>query len=104
VSLLNNRIVSAYLKRPPAGTPADDLRPDWSFERVDVLPRAVVSSAREATHRIGLDYAGVDVIEDPNGRTYCLEANAAPGMSEQTLRSLYAHVQQVVRDQLHEAR
>jgi hypothetical protein len=97
VSLLNNRVVSAYLKRPPRGSPADDLRPHWSFEPVDVLPRAVVSAARQAAHRIGLDYAGVDVIEDPNRRTYCLEANAAPGMSANTLRSLYATVQQVLR-------
>ena len=103
VSLLGNRVTSAYLKRPPEGTQADNLRPDWTHERVDVLPRAVVSAAREAARRIGLDYAGVDVIEDPNGRVYCLEANAAPGMSEHTLRSLYAQVQQTVRGHLREA-
>jgi glutathione synthase/RimK-type ligase-like ATP-grasp enzyme len=66
-------------------------------------PRAVVSVAREAGRCIGLDYAGVDVIEDPNGRIYCLEANAAPGMSEHTLRSLYAQLQQTVRGRLREA-
>jgi hypothetical protein len=103
VSLLGNRIISAYLKRPPDGTQPDDLRPDWVHERADVLPRAVVSVAREAGRRIGLDYAGVDVIEDPNGRIYCLEANAAPGMSEHTLRSLYAQLQQTVRGRLREA-
>ena len=103
VSLLGNRIVSAYLKRPPEGTPADDLRPNWSHEAVDELPRAVVSAAREAARRIGLDYAGVDVIEDPSGRVYCLEANAAPGMSELTLRSLYAQLQHTVRQRLREA-
>ncbi len=49
----------------------------------------------------GLDYAGVDVVVDSQtGRTYCLEANAAPGMSEQTLRSLYAHLQRTVRGRL----
>ena len=103
LSLLNNRVVSAYLKQPPDGTPSEDLHPNWNFERVDVLPRAVVSAAREGARRIGLDYAGVDVIEDPSGRVYCIEANAAPGMSEQTLRSLYAHLQQTVRRRLEEA-
>jgi glutathione synthase/RimK-type ligase-like ATP-grasp enzyme len=39
---------------------------------------------------VGLDYAGVDVVEDlQTGRVLCLEANAAPGMSAETLRSLY---------------
>lgn len=103
ISLLNGRVVSAYLKQPPEGAPADDLRPNWSFERTDVLPRAVVSAAREAGHRIGLDYAGVDVIEDPRGRAYCLEANAAPGMSVDTLRNLYAHLQQIVQRGLTES-
>jgi glutathione synthase/RimK-type ligase-like ATP-grasp enzyme len=58
----------------------------------------VVSTAREAARRIGLDYAGVDVVEDlRSGRVLCLEANAAPGMSAETLRSLYAQIQQTVR-------
>lgn len=103
VSLLNNQVVSAYLKRAPEGTPAEELRPDWTFERADVLPRAVVSAAREGARRIGLDYLGVDVIEDPGGRVYCLEANAAPGMSEHTLRSLYASLQQALRGRLEQA-
>ena len=103
VSLLNGRVVSAYLKRPPDGTPPDDLRPNWTHEQVDVLPRAVISAAREGARRVGLDYSGVDVIQDPSGRVYCLEVNAAPGMSEQTLRSLYAHVQQTVHGRLEEA-
>jgi D-alanine-D-alanine ligase-like ATP-grasp enzyme len=43
----------------------------------------------------------VDVIEDTRtGRVYCLEANAAPGMSEDTLRSLYGHIQNTLRGRL----
>jgi D-alanine-D-alanine ligase-like ATP-grasp enzyme len=49
---------------------------------------------------VGLDYAGVDVVEDrSSGHVYCLEANAAPGMSEDTVRSLYSQVQQTLRRQ-----
>ncbi len=101
VSVLSGRVVSAYLKQPPEGASPEDLRPGWSFERAQVLPRSVAASAREAARRIGLDYAGVDVIEDAHtGRVYCLEANAAPGMSEDTLRSLYSHIQQTLRGRL----
>jgi glutathione synthase/RimK-type ligase-like ATP-grasp enzyme len=65
------------------------------------MPRGVVAVAREAARRVGLDYAGVDVIEDTRtGRVYCLEANAAPGMSEETLRSLYGHIQNTLRGRL----
>jgi len=101
VSVLSGQVASAYLKQPPAGTSPEDLRPGWSFERAQVLPRAVAATAREAARRIGLDYAGVDVIEDlRTGRVYCLEANAAPGMSEDTLRSVYGHIQQTLRGRL----
>ena len=98
VSVLSGRVVSAYVKHRPEGSGPDDLSPDWRYERASVLPRSVVTAAREAAQRVGLDYAGVDVVEDRScGRVYCLEANAAPGMSEDTVRSFYAHVQQALR-------
>ncbi|MCW2989331.1 MAG: hypothetical protein JWM24_2269 [Solirubrobacterales bacterium] len=101
VSVLSGRIVTAYLKRPPEGATPDDLRPAWSFERSQVIPRSVAAVAREGARRVGLDYAGVDVIEDlQTGRVYCLEANAAPGMSEETVKSVYAHIQQTLRGRL----
>ena len=103
ISLLGRQVISAYRKLPPEGTSPDQLRPDWTFERADALPRAVLSAAREGARRIGLDYSGVDVIEDPSGRAYCIEANAAPGMSEHTLQSLYAHLQQTLRGRLEQA-
>ena len=101
LSVLSGQLVSAYRKDPPAGTEPENLRPEWRHEQVQVVPAAVASVARDAARRIGLDYAGVDVIVDRDtGRAYCLEANAAPGMSEQTLRSLYAHLQRAVRGRL----
>jgi glutathione synthase/RimK-type ligase-like ATP-grasp enzyme len=104
VSLLNGRVVSAYLKQPPAGTDPQDLRPEWSHQLVATLPASVVATAREGARRIGLDYAGVDVIVDRrSGRTLCLEANAAPGMSERTLSSLYSQLQRTVRRRLRRA-
>ena len=101
LSILSGRIVSAYQKRAPEGTSPENLRPEWSHELVHDLPASVAAVAREGARRIGLDYAGVDVVVDRStGRAYCIEANAAPGMSEQTLRSLYAQIQQTVRQRL----
>jgi hypothetical protein len=98
VSVLSGRVVSAYARHRPEGSPSDDPHPGWRYERASVLPRSVVNAARDAAQRVGLDYAGIDVVEDRStGRIYCLEANAAPGMSEDTVRSLYAHVQQALR-------
>ncbi len=101
VSVLSGRIASAYLKRPPDPAPPDDLHPAWTFERAQVIPKAVAVVAKEAARRVGLDYAGVDVIEDlRSGRVYCLEANSAPGMSQGTLKNVYAQIQQVLRGRL----
>jgi glutathione synthase/RimK-type ligase-like ATP-grasp enzyme len=101
LGVLNGRVTSAYRRRSPEGTHPENLHPEWQHEQVQVLPAAVVAVAREGARRIGLDYAGVDVIVNRStGRAYCLEANAAPGMSEQTLRSLYAHLQRAVRGRL----
>jgi RimK-like ATP-grasp domain len=98
VSVLSSRVVSAYVKHRPEGSGSEEIHPAWRYERASVLPRAVLTAAREAAQRVGLDYAGVDVVEDrSSGRVYCLEANAAPGMSEDTVRSLYAHLQQALR-------
>ena len=104
LGVLNGRIVSAYAKRPPAGVDPENLQPEWTYELVQTLPAAVAATAREGARRIGLDYAGVDVIVDRRtGRAHCLEANAAPGMSEQTLRSLYANLQQTLGRRLRRA-
>ena len=101
VSVLSGRIASAYVKRSPEGSSPDDLHPAWTFDRAQVLPKAVAVVARAAARRVGLDYAGVDVIEDlATGRVYCLEANAAPGMSQDTLKSVYTHIQLMLRGRL----
>jgi hypothetical protein len=101
VSVLSGGIASAYVKRPPENTRPEDLHPAWTFERAQVIPKAVAVMAKEAARRVGLDYAGVDVIEDLHtGRVYCLEANSAPGMSQDTLKNVYSHIQQALRQRL----
>ena len=101
VSLLSGQVASAYLKRQPDAAAVEDLHPEWTFERMQVIPKAVAMVAKEAARRVGLDYAGIDVIEDlRTGRSYCLEANSAPGMSLDTLESVYARIQQTLRRRL----
>ena len=101
VSVLSGGIASAYVKRPPENARPDDLHPAWTFDRAQVIPKAVAVMAKEAARRVGLDYAGVDVIEDlRTGRVYCLEANSAPGMSQDTLKNVYAQIQQALRQRL----
>ena len=101
VSVLSGGIASAYVKQPPENARPDDLHPAWRFERARVIPKAVAVMAKEAARRVGLDYAGVDVIEDlRTGRVYCLEANSAPGMSQDTLKRVYAQIQQALRRRL----
>jgi len=101
VSVLSGRIASAYVKQPPEAATPEDLHPAWTFERAQVIPKAVAVVAKEAARRVGLDYAGVDVIEDLHtGRVYCLEANSAPGMSQDTVKSVYAQIQQALRGRL----
>jgi hypothetical protein len=101
VSVLSGGIASAYVKRPPENARPDDLHPAWTFERAQLIPKAVAVMAKEAARRVGLDYAGVDVIEDlQTGRVYCLEANSAPGMSQGTLKRVYAQIQQTLRRRL----
>ena len=83
-SVLNGRVVSAYAKQPPVGANAEDLQLEWTNELVTTPPAAVAATAREGARRIGLDYAGV-------------------GMSEQTHRSPYAHLQQTLHRRLRRA-
>ena len=86
VSVLNGRVVSAYAKRPLAGANPEDLRPESTQELVQ------------------LEYTEVDVVVDRRiGRAHCPEANAAPGMSKQTLGSVYIHLQQTLRRRLERA-
>jgi len=103
VNVLSGRLTSAYLKQPNDPS-ADGLPSGFSYEPTPELPEAVAAVAREASLRLGCDCAGIDVVQDlQTGRVMCLEANTAPGMSAATLRSLYTHVQQALRDGLEAA-
>ena len=104
VNVLSGRLTSAYRKEPAPGTPAGSLSRSFSYAAQEEVPATVAAVAREASRRLGCDCAGIDVVEDlRTGRVLCLEANTAPGMSQQTLRNLYAHVQQAVRSGLEAA-
>ena len=72
--VVGDRVVAAY--RNP--TEPDDFRTYASEEATDYTdrPRAALETlAVRATHLMGHDHGGVDVLEHPSGRLYLLESN-----------------------------
>lgn len=62
--------------------PADDWRTNISQGGTGTaieLPPAAVAAAEDATTTLGLDAAGVDLIQDPHGNWHVLEVNAPAG-------------------------
>lgn len=89
VVLLGDSVLTAHSKNAVPGSLPEDLSPRREYVRLSELPRGVLEMAKEARRRVGVDLAGVDIVRDRRtGRWYVLEVNAAPGMSEATLRRL----------------
>lgn len=94
VVLLGDSVLTAHSKNAVPGSLPEDLSPRREYVRLSELPRGVLEMAREARRRVGVDLAGVDIVRDRRtGRWYVLEVNAAPGMSEATLRRLVEEAQ-----------
>ncbi len=53
-------------------------------QSIEELPQEAVEFAIRATAAVGMDYAGVDVIEGPDGQFYVLETNEFPGFGYDT--------------------
>jgi hypothetical protein len=74
VVVVGDRAVTAYRNPVPDG----DFRSRPSADPADYgvpIPTRVASLAVRATHALGLDFAGVDVLLHASGRAYLLEAN-----------------------------
>jgi hypothetical protein len=74
VIVLGGRAIATYRNKPMA----DDFRSCGSTDRADFEarpPAAVIETALRATATCGLEFAGVDVLEDPAGNAWFLEAN-----------------------------
>lgn len=74
VVVVGDRAVTAYRNPVVEG----DFRSRPSADPADygvALPDRVASLAVRATHALGIDFAGVDVLVHPSGRAYLLEAN-----------------------------
>ncbi|UPV74344.1 RimK/LysX family protein [Halorussus limi] len=79
VYVVGDRIVGAMNRYAPENDWRTNVALGGDVEDAsDTLPREVASIAREATDVIGLDYAGVDLIEGHDG-WYVLEVNPTAG-------------------------
>ena len=74
VIVLGGQAIASYRNKPVA----DDFRSCGSTDRVDFEvkpPEAAIETAVRSTATCGLDFTGVDVLEDPAGQVWFLEAN-----------------------------
>jgi len=60
------------------------------------VPDEMLDLGLEATHVLGLDYSGVDVIESPDGPVV-LEVNASPGWQALNLAAGINVAEEIVR-------
>jgi hypothetical protein len=74
IIVLGGRAIAAYRNKPIA----DDFRTCGSTDRADFTappPAPAIETAVRATAVCGLEFAGVDLLEDPQGKVWFLEAN-----------------------------
>lgn len=88
------RTVGVYEKLPKEGY--DDIirkNDNCDFRRIDQavkgnVPKGVRPMAVKANEALGLDFSGVDVMIDTNGKVWVNEVNSSPGLSEKNCNRL----------------
>jgi RimK family alpha-L-glutamate ligase len=78
VYVVDGEIVGTMRRYAPENDWRTNVALGGSVERVDDLPDAAAAMAREAADIVGLDYAGVDLVEGDDG-WYLLEVNPTAG-------------------------
>jgi len=78
--LVGDTLVAAMERRPAAGSGRGSVL--YGAEATTWSPTtAQLDLARRAQAALGLDVAGIDLVEDEDGRDVVLEANSCPGLS-----------------------
>jgi hypothetical protein len=94
--VLGGEVIALY-KRVPQGVEPGQLRPDnFEYQPLTQIGQRQLEASQLAMERIGLDFGGVDLVEDTStGRLLVLEVNSAPGLGQESLERLYraAHAQ-----------
>ncbi|MBT9164385.1 MAG: hypothetical protein DDT23_00380 [candidate division WS2 bacterium] len=62
---------------------------------LDGYPPDILGQSIKAVAGLGLDFGGVDVIEDKDGRVYVIEVNTAPQLNRFRARKLAEHIKEV---------
>jgi glutathione synthase/RimK-type ligase-like ATP-grasp enzyme len=94
--VLGGEVIALY-KRVPEGVEPGQLRPDsFEYQPLPTIGQRQLEASQIAMERVGLDFGGVDLVEDTaTGRLMVLEVNSAPGLGQESLERLYraAHAQ-----------
>jgi len=98
--VLGGEVIALY-HRVPTGVEPGQLRPDnFEYQPLTTIGQRQLQASQLAMERVGLDFGGVDLVEDTaTGRLLVLEVNSAPGLGQESLERLYSAVQA----QLHRA-
>ena len=93
VHIVNGKTVGVYEKMPYSSDSVIYKDANCRFRRVntgDEDQRNTIIGARplakKAVEALGLDFGGVDVIKDSDGKWYVLEVNSAPGLNQPNLK------------------
>jgi len=92
--VLGGEVIALY-HRVPQGTEPGQLRPDnFEYQPLTTIGQRQLQASQLAMERVGLDFGGVDLVEDEaTGRLLVLEVNSAPGLGQESLERLYNAVQ-----------
>ncbi len=94
--VLGGEVIALY-RRVPQGEEPGQLRPDnFEYQPLTQIGQRQLEASQSAMERVGLDFGGVDLVEDnTTGRLMVLEVNSAPGLGQESLERLYnaAHAQ-----------
>lgn len=92
VHVFRDRVIGVYEKIPQDRSALIYKDSNCSFRRVDLSDRHQRSSiygvrpnAKAAISALGLDFGGVDVVQDSNGYSYVLEVNSAPSLNTENI-------------------
>lgn len=96
IYIVGDRITSVLEKRQRDGTNPSNLvrsHGDWVFARSlrAPIPDELLQTSKEAVKALGLDFGGVDIVLNTEGKPVVLEVNSAPGLAAPTAQTEFVY-------------